>query len=137
MKLQLLRTYDNGVQTEGVLYVIDSKGTIIFKCYTLELPYKNNQQRISCIEQGTYQVIKHNSPKFGKCFWLQSVPGRSEILIHRGNYYFDVLGCILVGDSLIDINKDGNLDVINSVKVMNKLLDLLPNKFLMEIKYRK
>ena len=136
MKLELLRTYDNGVQTEGVLYVINDIGTIIFKCYTLELPYKDNKKRISCIEQGTYQVIKHNSPKFGKCFWLQNVENRSEILIHRGNYHFDVFGCILVGDGLVDLNKDGNLDVTNSVKVMNKLLELLPNKFEMEIRYR-
>lgn len=135
MKVEILRTSDNGIQTEGVMYVIKDE-RIVFECNTLELPWKDNKTRESCVPSGTYEVVKHNSPKFGLCFWLQKVKNRSQILIHKGNYYTDILGCILVGDKFSDINKDGQIDVVNSGKTMEKLLKILPEKFNLEIIYR-
>lgn len=35
---------------------------------TLELPFLDNQQNISCIPNGEYVMVKHKSPKFGNCF---------------------------------------------------------------------
>ena len=110
------RLLDNGTQTEGRMFL----GTDLIR--TLELPWKENRRRVSCIPKGEYQVIPHNSPKFGKCFWVQDVPGRSEILIHVGNYYRQVLGCILVGLKSADINGDGLMDVTYSKKAMQKLI---------------
>jgi len=55
---------------------------------------------------------------------LQNVPNRSEILIHKGNYHSDILGCILIGNDLSDINKDGYLDVTSSKKAIKELLKL-------------
>lgn len=74
-------------------------------CHTLELPWRENRPRMSCIPAGTYRAVAHVSPKFGRTYWLQNVPGRSEILIHAGNLAgdttkkkrTDVAGCILVG----------------------------------------
>lgn len=75
-------------------------------CHTLELPWRNNRRRMSCIPAGIYRAVDHVSPRFGRTYWLQQVPDRSEILIHAGNlagdtsrgYRTDVEGCILVGE---------------------------------------
>lgn len=134
-KLSLLieTNNDDGVQTLGVMYVLNGRNEIQFRCMTLELPWKDNLKRISCIPAGTYTVVKHKSPKFGKCFWIKNVPGRSEVLIHYGNYHKDVLGCILVGDDYKDVNKDWRLDVTNSKKTLEKLLKIMPSEFELKV----
>lgn len=136
MRVEVLRTIDNGSQTNGVLYVVD-EGKILFECYTLELPWKDNQRRISCIPEGEYKAIKHHSPKFGNSVWIQDVPNRSEILIHPANYVRQLLGCIAVGSDLKDIDGDGLEDTTNSRNTMDKLLSFLPKSFDVVVKYRK
>jgi hypothetical protein len=133
--IRVLRTIDNGKQTNGVLYV-EKDNKILFECFTLELPWKDNQRRVSCIPEGTYKAVKHRSPKFGESVWIQNVPNRSEILIHPANYVRQLLGCIAPGDSLRDIDGDGLDDVTNSRNTMNKILALLPNSFEVKIEYR-
>lgn len=136
MKIEVLRTIDNGKQTNGVLYVIkDNK--IVFECFTLELPWKDNQRRISCIPEGEYKAVKHRSPKFGESVWIKDVPNRSEILIHPANYVRQLLGCIAVGSDLKDIDGDGLEDTTNSRNTMDKLLSFLPKSFDVVVKYRK
>ena len=130
MKALLKRIEENERQTIGILSVSDTK----FVAFTLELPDRENQVRNSRIPAGIYTVIKHTSPRFGKCFWVQNVPGRSEILIHAGNFNTDTLGCILPGSALEDINGDSERDVINSKATMTKLLELMPDKFELTIK---
>lgn len=66
---------------------------------TLELPWKNNKTRTSCIPEGEYNAAWHLSPKFGWTYKIFNVPGRSEILFHAGNYPSNTLGCILLGKS--------------------------------------
>ena len=117
MKAILYRTLLQSEQTLGELQVGD------FKCYTLELGWHNNKVRSSSIPEGTYPVVRHNSPKFGETFWIKNVPNRSAILIHAGNFHRHTLGCILVGDDHIDVNGDGLLDVVNSKATMKKLLE--------------
>lgn len=136
--LELLRLFDFGKETQGVMYVIDDD-RILFTCTTLELPWKDNQRRISCIPAGKYDIRKYSSPSKGRVFLLEEVPNRSFIEIHSGNFHFDVLGCILVGDATIghvDINGDGLLDVVNSKNTLNHLLDIVPEKSTINIKYR-
>lgn len=135
MRIEVLRTIDNGKQTNGVLYVVD-EDKILFECYTLELPWKDNQRRVSCIPEGEYKGIKHHSPKFGNSVWIQDVPNRSEILIHPANYVRQLLGCIAVGSDLKDIDSDGLEDTTNSRNTMDKLLSFLPKSFDVQIKYR-
>lgn len=73
--------------------------------HTLELPWNDNKTMKSCIPPGTYNVELRNSPKFGLCYEVKNVPGRSAILIHAGNtagnvdkgLKSDVQGCILLG----------------------------------------
>jgi len=85
-----------------------SKGILIFRnfhCYSLELPWKDNQRNISCIPAGMYKVNIRISPKYGRIYWILEVPDRSYILIHSGNWAGDVSkglkthtnGCILLG----------------------------------------
>jgi hypothetical protein len=102
---------------------------IIFTCKTLELPWKDNKHKISCIPVGTYDVIKFDSPHNGNVFLLQNVPDRGDIEIHAGNYHTDILGCILVGKGYEDIGGDHELDIINSRVTLLHLLDLMPDKF--------
>lgn len=107
-----------------------------FKCYTLELPWKNNKRGVSCIPVGKYKVVKRSSEKYGNHLHILDVKGRSFILIHSGNYHTQIQGCILVGDNLVDINKDGYKDVTNSTKTLEKLVNMLPNTGItLEIKY--
>lgn len=129
MKLLIERIDDSGVQTLGKMYVLDNNNSIEFSCDTLELPWKDNKRNVSCVPSGDYKVVKRYSPKFGNHFHLTNVKDRSYILIHKGNYYTDIRGCILVGSDLTDINKDGHLDVISSGNTMNKLLRIMPDKF--------
>lgn len=124
----VLRTCFKG-QVLGNLFVLEDKTDILFQCKSLELPDLNNQRRISCIPQGTYWAIKHKAPKFGDCTWIQDVPNRSEILQHVGNYKSDLLGCMALGESHIDMDKDGLKDVTNSKKTIERYLKVLPNKF--------
>lgn len=79
MKLELLRTYyPEGVN--GVL-LIDGVKT----CNTIELPWKENQSKISCIPEGTYELSKRYSQRFKWHLLLNKVPDRNFILIHAFN----------------------------------------------------
>jgi hypothetical protein len=128
MKLTIQRISDNGTQTLGHLRAPNG-----FVFQTLELPWKNNESKVSCIPKGKYLVSKRTSDKYGLHFHIQNVPGRSFILIHHGNYYTDILGCILLGKGLKDINGDGQLDVTSSKAAMKELLGMMPDNFEIEI----
>jgi len=142
MKLILRRHDSNKKQTLGRLqiYNVDTyKVTLIYtpnlenRIYTLELPDKGNQQNVSRIPQGIYQCKKRWSWKHKKHIQILDVPNRTWILIHTGNFYTDIRGCILIGDKLSDINNDGYQDVLNSKNTLKKILNLLPDRFELEI----
>lgn len=128
MILELCRIYKGKRQTLGQFDVINDAGEIVFTCFTLELPdlnndgIENNEKRQSCIPDGEYPVVHHNSPKFGACFWVKDVPGRDAILIHPGTHKDHTLGCILPGTEQKDITGDGLLDNVGSKKAMAELL---------------
>jgi hypothetical protein len=84
-----------------------------FSMYTGELPWRENQQGISCIPGDvSYDGKIVCSHKFGEVYMVLNVPERSAILIHSGNLCGDrtkgfgshVLGCILLGNMLGIIN---------------------------------
>lgn len=76
------------------LGVLEAPG---FHCFTMERPWKNNEQNASCIPAGEYDCKVRVSPRFGRVYMLLSVPGRSYILIHAGNTANNTHGCILLG----------------------------------------
>jgi hypothetical protein len=62
---------------------------------TIELPWKNNEPKVSCIHEGKYELRKRWSQRFGDHFILMNVPGRSFILIHPANDAIrELKGCI-------------------------------------------
>lgn len=89
MDLLLLRTYlQNG--TNGTLR---AEGQEI--CRTIELPWKDNRPRVSCIPEGSYRLRKRYSPKFGSHFEVVGVKDRQYILFHPANDAAKELkGCI-------------------------------------------
>ena len=133
MKATIIREKSSEKQTLGV-FILYKDGKQIFSCKTLELPWLNNQQQISCIPTGTYNVVGRESPKYKKHFHVQDIVGRSWVLIHHGNYYSDIKGCILVGAAHIDINKDGYRDVSASRVTLDKIVALAPEGFTLTIK---
>jgi len=139
MRIEIKRITEGDKQTEGVLTVYQNCGEgqegeeKVFQCYTLELPWKNNEKRVSCIPKNTYNVEKRYSTKYKNHFHVLDVPNRSYILIHNGNYNYHTLGCILVGKTLTDINGDGLRDVTSSKSTMNYLNKILPPYFKLTI----
>lgn len=95
MKLKLIRFKKDKKVTLGMVFLNDA-----FLCFSLERPWMGNQENISCIPDGEYPVSKRQSPKFGPCFAVDGVKGRSDILIHVGNTVEDSHGCILVGNGI-------------------------------------
>lgn len=89
MKLVLQRKY----------FFSGTNGTLSFKgkeiCKTIELPWKENQRRISCVPEGTYRIRKRFSPKFKWHLEVISVKNRDLILFHPANDALkDLNGCI-------------------------------------------
>lgn len=105
-----------------------------FQCFTLELPWLNNANDISCIPEGVYKAFKRNSPTNGFVIELKEVPNRSYVQIHKGNYTRNVKGCILVGDGIKFLDSDSIPDVTSSSVTLTKLLSLLPEEFEVTIK---
>lgn len=121
-KLTLIRLHSDLLCTLGVL----KYGSKVL-CHTLELPWRSNDQQISCIPEGSYTVIKATSPRFGNVFYLRDVPARSGILIHAGNSVADTRGCVLVGLDTTDQK------VLQSRLAMDKLYKNLPDTFELEV----
>lgn len=133
MKKAFIKRLSHGEkQTLGELFIRDGDDEV-FTCKTLELPWLDNKVQVSCIPAGSYKVKKRNSAKYGDHFHIEDVPGRTFILIHHGNYYTDILGCVLVGTSHTDINNDGLRDVTASRTTMAKLNQIMPDEFEIEI----
>jgi hypothetical protein len=96
--LLLIRDTFTNKSTIGELFLNGER-----MCDTLELPYKDNQKRISCIPAGEYSVRIRVARESGSRDYVhllvQDVKDRSYILFHRGNKAEDTRGCILVGQS--------------------------------------
>ncbi len=137
-RLIIYRDSDNGTQTTGHGEVVsdgDSESKPKFTFFTLELPWKDNQRGVSCIPAGKYMIRKRNP--YGNFpyvhFDILNTTPREGVKIHAGNYYTSIRGCQLVGNALIDINGDGQLDVTNSKATLQKIVDLLPYETTLEI----
>jgi hypothetical protein len=89
-------------------------------CYSLELPWKDNESNISCIPKGKYNGILRYDKKDGWRIQLESVPNRTGVQIHIGNYTSQTQGCILVGKS---VDTD-NCSVQNSSNSYSKIKDI-------------
>lgn len=127
MKVVINRYHETNNQTLGVLSIFNGHKHL-YSCYTLELPWKNNERKVSCIPNGKYRIIKRYSEKHRTHFHITEVENRDFILIHSGNFHFEIEGCILVGKMQSDINSDGEIDVAYSRGCMESLLFYLPDE---------
>ncbi len=108
--------------------------------FMTELPWRDNKPNYSRIPPGEYVAKWHKSPRFGECWWLQDVPGRSEVLIHPGNFAGDRLkgfkthsyGCLLpskyrgrIGDQLAGLSSRPALRMMKDA--------IGPNNFILKI----
>jgi hypothetical protein len=118
--LTLIRHTSTDKGTLGLLYIGDE-----FICYTLELPWKDNQRNISCIPAGAYECKEHTSPRFGDVFEVQNVPDRDNILIHVGNFISDIRGCIVLGLQQSLMHRSTEYAVLNSKDAIKKFKKVL------------
>lgn len=89
MVLVLVREYfEDG--TNGTIFWGDKK-----ICHTIELPWRGNQRRASCIPEGEYVLKKRYSPRHKWHLAVEGVNGRNSILIHpANNAKLELLGCV-------------------------------------------
>jgi len=99
--------------------------------FTMEPPWRDNQTSISCIPEGTYDVVMRYSPKYRNVYWVTEVDGRHYILIHAGNYGGDrslgyithTEGCILLGKKRAIMN--GQNAIVNSRIMIRKFVNIM------------
>ena len=89
MVFELSRTYF----PDGTNGKLECEGKLI--CLTIELPWKNNETKVSCIPEGKYFIKKRYSKKFQWHLEVLDVKNRSFILFHPANNALQELnGCI-------------------------------------------
>ena len=116
--IKVIRHEKSDYQCIGECFVfVDNIQVFIAK--SIERGDNNNKARISCIPVGFYDVVLEYSDRFKTDLWeIKGVPNRSECKFHAANYSRQLNGCIALGESVADIDGDGNKDVTNSVKTM-------------------
>ena len=95
--LLLIRDTFTDKSTIGKLY-FDGE----FYGHTLELPWKDNEKRVSCIPKGVYEVKKRYTEESKYKYehlHILDVENRELILMHVGNYPKNSKGCILLGNT--------------------------------------
>ena len=89
MVISITRTYF----PDGTNGILECEGKFI--CNTIELPWKKNETKVSCIPEGKYFIKKRYSKKFQWHLEVFDVKNRSLILFHPANNALSELnGCI-------------------------------------------
>lgn len=102
--------------TNGALFVSDR-----FLCHTIELPWRGNRPNVSCVPEGTYELVPRFSKKFNNHLILKNVAGRSLILLHPANdAQKELRGCIAPVTYLGGTGKG-----IYSKQALDKILSLV------------
>lgn len=115
MELELIRTYfPNG--TNGVLQEAKQNKLEVI-CYTIELPWLDNKQKVSCIPEGRYELTKRYSQRFGWHLLVNGVTERELILIHPANDALKELKGCIAPVSILTAEGKGN----NSKLALKKL----------------
>ena len=124
MNLTLKRFMSTSDGTFGVLRYDDRK------FYTVEKPWDRNIQEISCVPDGEYSLMPHQSNKYGDVLCLinrekgvthfkEEDSKRYACLIHVANFAKDVKGCIGLGDAylgdMVTNSRQAILDFYNEV----------------------
>ena len=113
-----------------------------FSCKSIELAWQNNKKNVSCIPVDNYFCAWTKSSKFSKkkgspvyTYEVRNVPNRSGIRIHSATYVRHLQGCIAFGSSFRDIDKDGILDLTDTVETIQYFNDFMDGAdFILTIK---
>jgi hypothetical protein len=122
MELELIRTYfpdgTNGELKDG--------GQLV--CYTIELPWRDNQHNVSCIPEGRYELAKRYHEHYGWHLHVLNVPGREWILIHPAtDAKTQLKGCIAPVTELIGSGK-GKASRIANEKLRSLVYEAMKNE---------
>ena len=127
-KITLTRIRSEDNHTVGILEAVGEK------FYTLEKPWKENEQNVSCVPAGFYEFGPFDGNKYKKVWEIKDVPDRSFILLHAGNIVEHTQGCVLVGLGLHTDTK--GTSVVESKAAIERLRELMFNESgVIEIKY--
>ena len=130
--ITLTRTTNTSAGVLGKLSVLN--------LHTIELNWRENKRKVSCIPTGTYVCEFKASPKFGMCDHVLNVPDRSAILIHAANFAglvslgqrADLEGCIAFGTSTGELY--GQPAVLNSKAAIREFVRFMKKeKFTLEV----
>ena len=119
--MHLARTAYMAAGTPGRLAVDDEH-----VCYTLELPWRDNQRNISCIPEDVYLIVWKKSPSKGWRLHIMNVPERDHCMFHIGNWIRNIRGCVLPGLEFKLYDKRGDMMATSSAKAIKKLESLIP-----------
>lgn len=128
-KITLHRFEQNDRHSLGKLGIWQSESyklwNEVFQCKTLELPWKQNLKKESCIPNGVYPVILEYSEHFKQALWeIKQVPDRSEVKIHIANRASELLGCIAIGKEFTILGNEKVLtDSAETLKEFHSVLD--------------
>ncbi|MFL7010945.1 DUF5675 family protein [Enterovibrio norvegicus] len=98
-------------------------------CVIAERESSNNAKGESCIPEGTYQLLPHESTRFGTCYALEAPtlgvtrfgPSlRTHCLIHKANRPSELRGCLAPGAAFGVVGQEWA--VINSKGAFNALM---------------
>ena len=135
MRITLLREPSTDEGTFG--RVVDDEGE--FVCFSVELPWRENERGRSCIPPDTYPLSPWSSARFRAALHVANVEARSAILIHSGNWGGDaekglkthLRGCIAPGRR-IGVLK-GQRAVLASKPALRHLIALDPSELVIEV----
>lgn len=119
--VEIIRLEESDQGTFGVLKIDKA----VF-CVTLEQNDEENRANESSIPAQQYICRRIDSPKYGETFEILNVPGRSDILIHSGNFINNTKGCVLLGTSYGQIY--GQRAVISSDKAFYRFMEELKDE---------
>lgn len=105
------------------------------KLFTVEQPWRNNKPYKSCIPAGEYQLVPHDSKKYGETWamvnhdlsvshYKEANIKRFACLFHKANYAKQLQGCIAPGKSLGSVSAEWA--VVQSGDAFKILLAALP-----------
>jgi len=101
--------------------------------YTVELPWKGNKPRQSCIPESRYPlrmresnvVSRSSGNEFTRGWEICDVPDRSYIMLHPGNWPSDLLGCVAPGLTFGVIG--GKIGIGSSRSAFRKVMAAIPD----------
>ena len=119
-RLTLIRSKLGPPCAFGDLFAFDGERIAV----TLEEPWLDNADNVSCVPPGIYEWFKRESPKRGyEVIELRDVPDRENVQIHIGNTTKDTEGCILVGSGRGEDGKSITGSKLAFQKLMTELKD--------------